>query len=123
MPGRRRPTWTRDDDAALACAVRDGRRTRAALDGAVRDRSGDAAYQRARVLGMVCSPTAARVAEAAMRWPAPEERRALAEALRRMAADGADLTDHGWVVVRMARETGVPADTVAAWLCGERGRD
>lgn len=81
--------------AALLRAVASGARTRRALSGAVRGRSGNAAYQRARKFGLI----GGRAAPAGPTgpWPAPAERRALAAALWRMARDGmrhlADLID------------------------------
>lgn len=106
--------------AALLRAVASGARTRRALSGAVRGRSGNAAYQRARKLGLIGARAAP--ACAAGPWPSPAERRALAAALWRMARDGADMTDRGWVAVRLAREAGVDAAAARAWMKAEWGR-
>lgn len=50
------------------------------------------------------------------------ERGALAASLRRMAADGTDMTDRDWVACRLSRETGVGAGAVRAWIEAERWR-
>jgi hypothetical protein len=39
-----------------------------------------------------------------------------------MARDGADMTDRGWVAVRLAREAGVDAAAARAWMKAEWGR-
>lgn len=106
--------------AALLRAVASGARTRWALSGAVPGKGADAAYQRARKLGLV----GGRAAPAGPTgpWPSPAERRALAAALRRMVRDGADMTDRGWVAVRLAREAGVEAAAARAWMEAEWGR-
>lgn len=116
----RRPRWSAGEDAALRDAVAVGLHTRRELDGAVPGKGADAAYQRARKLGLV----GGRAAPAGPTgpWPSPAERRALAAALRRMVRDGADMTDRDWVAARLARETGVGAAAVRAWIEAERGR-
>jgi galactokinase/mevalonate kinase-like predicted kinase len=85
--------------AALLRAVASGARTRRALSGAVPGKGADAAYQRARKLGLV----GGRAAPAGPTgpWPSPAERRALAAALWRMARDGADMTDRDWVAAEL----------------------
>ncbi len=116
----KRPRWSAAEDAALRDAVAAGLRTRREMGGAVPGKGADAAYQRARKLGLiggVASPAAATGP-----WPTPAERRALAAALRRMVRDGADMTDRGWVAVRLAREAGVEASAARAWMEAEWGR-
>lgn len=114
----KRPRWTAAEDAALRDAVAAGARTRREMEGAVPGKGADASYQRARKLGLIggrASPAAATGP-----CPAPAERRALAASLRRMVADGADMTDRDWVACRLSRETGVGAGAVRAWMESER---
>ncbi len=106
--------------AALRDAVAAGLRTRREMGDAVPGKGADAAYQRARKLGLVCGRAAPSGATGP--WPSPAERRALTAALWRMARDGADMTDRDWVAARLARETGVDAAAVRAWIEAERGR-
>ncbi len=116
----KRPRWSAAEDAALRDAVAAGLRTRRELGDAVPGKGADASYQRARKLGLIggrASPAAATGP-----WPAPAERRALAASLRRMVADGADMTDCDWVACRLSRETGVGAGAVRAWMETEWGR-
>ena len=116
----KRPRWSAAEDAALRDAVAAGLRTRREMGDAVPGKGADAAYQRARKLGLI--GVRAAPACAAGPWPSPAERRALAAALRGMVRDGADMTDRDWVAARLARETGVGAAAVRAWIEAERGR-
>ena len=117
----KRPRWSADEDAALRDAVASGLRTRRELDGAVPGKGADAAYQRARKLGLVGGGAGAQV-PGGVPWPSPVERRALAAALRGMVRDGADMTDRDWVAARLAREAGVEAAAARAWMEAEWGR-